>query len=24
MNTKKSEIDLDASCDAQNSEPPTI
>ena len=22
MNTKKSEIDLDASCDAQNSEPP--
>jgi hypothetical protein len=24
MNTKKSEIDLDASCDAQNFEPPTI
>ena len=24
MNTKKSEIDLDASCDAQDSEPPTI
>jgi hypothetical protein len=24
MNTKKSEVNLDASCDTQNSEPPTI